>query len=271
MANLESALLAAVRIGYPGLTLGAFLFLLLWEGGHPRVVAPARARHLLRNLGLFAVMVVVADGIVGGMLLGISTRLLVMPAGLLSPLEWPLAALIVAGLFASDLASYAYHRLSHRVRILWLAHAVHHSDPRLDLSTGLRFHPLDMAAYVAVVAAALWTLGIPLWVEGVRALLLNPLAMAQHANVVWPAWVERGCRWLLVTPAMHRVHHDAGAPGIDANFGQVFSLWDRAFGTYLAPAADDPPRIGVPALADEHWQTVGGMLATPWRARSLRF
>ncbi|MEP7183062.1 MAG: sterol desaturase family protein [Betaproteobacteria bacterium] len=269
MANLQAVLLEAVRVGYPGLTLGGFLFLLIWEGGRPRVAFADRRRHVLRNVGLFVVMVVFADGVVGGALFGIRARLLDAQSGLLTALDWPLWALVVAGVLATDLASYAYHRLSHRIHALWLMHAVHHSDPHLDFTTGLRFHPLDMAAYVAAVAGILVVLGIPLWVEGVRALLLNPLSMAQHANVVWPVWVERGCRWLLVTPAMHRVHHSADAPGIDANFGQVFSFWDRAFGTYRAPAAADPPRIGVPVLAADRWQTVGGMLATPWRARSV--
>ena len=224
---------------------------------------------MLRNLALFAVMVVVADGLVGGVVLGIGRHLFDVPRGLLTPLELPLAAMVVAGVFATDFASYAFHRLSHRWRELWLFHAVHHSDPQLDATTGLRFHPIDMAFYVASVAGTLVALGIPLWVEGVRALILNPLSMAQHANVPWPGWVERYFAWLLVTPAMHRVHHDADAPGIDANFGQVFSLWDRLFGTYRAPGAADPPRIGVPALAADEWQTLSGLLLTPWRARSL--
>ncbi|NDP42300.1 MAG: sterol desaturase family protein [Aromatoleum sp.] len=269
MADPQAAFLDAVRIGYPALTLGSFLFLLVWEGDRRSGFVPRRARHVLRNLALFAVMVVVADGLVGGVVLGIGRHLFDVPRGLLTPLELPLAAMVVAGVFATDFASYAFHRLSHRWRELWLFHAVHHSDPQLDATTGLRFHPIDMAFYVASVAGTLVALGIPLWVEGVRALILNPLSMAQHANVPWPAWVERYFAWLLVTPAMHRVHHDADAPGIDANFGQVFSLWDRLFGTYRAPGAADPPRIGVPALAADEWQTLSGLLLTPWRARSL--
>ena len=258
-----------MRIGYPGLTLGAFLFLYLWEGGHPRVASPRRMRHVLRNLGLFAVMVVVADGVVGGALIGFRPDRLMTSNGLLTPLALPLAVEAIAGVLVTDLASYALHRVSHGVRPLWLVHAVHHSDPHLDVTTGLRFHPVDMSCYVAIVVATLTLLGLPLWVEGLRALALNPLAMAQHANVLWPTWIERRVGWLLVTPAMHRVHHDAGAPGIEGNFGQVFSFWDRLFGTYIPPAAADPPRIGVPALAAPQWQTVGGMLATPWRARAL--
>lgn len=266
---MRATLFDAIRIGYPGLTLGSFFFLYLWEGGRPRHAPARRSQHVLRNLALFAAMVIVADGFVGGALIGFRDDRLTATHGLLTPLALPLVVEAIIGVLVTDLASYALHRVSHGVRPLWLLHVVHHSDPHLDVTTGLRFHPLDMACYVAIVVATLTPLGLPLWVEGLRALALNPLAMAQHANVVWPTWIERRAGWLLVTPAMHRVHHDVGAPGIEGNFGQVFSFWDRLFGTYVTPAPPDPPRIGVPALAAPEWQTVGGMLATPWRARTV--
>jgi sterol desaturase/sphingolipid hydroxylase (fatty acid hydroxylase superfamily) len=137
----------------------------------------------------------------------------------------------------------------------------------LDASTALRFHPFDMACYVAIIAGTLVGLGIPLWVAGLRAVALNPLLMAQHANVNFPPAVERWLSWLFVTPAFHRVHHSADAPGIDANYGQMFSIWDRLFGSYVVPAAADPPRIGVHGFGGDEWQSVGGMLMTPWRGR----
>jgi sterol desaturase/sphingolipid hydroxylase (fatty acid hydroxylase superfamily) len=152
VADLQATFLDVLRVGYPGVTLGSLLFLLVWEGDRPRDVVPRRARHVLRNLALFAVMVIVADGLVGSVVLRIDRHLLDVPRGLLTPLEWPLGAMVVAGVFATDFASYALHLLSHRWRGLWLFHAVHHSDPQLDATTGLRFHPVDMAFYVAGVA-----------------------------------------------------------------------------------------------------------------------
>ena len=266
--DLQQAALDVIRVGYPSVTLGGFLFLVIWEGGSaPRPVS--RLRHGLRNLGLFLLMVIVADGAVGGSLLGIGRHLLDTGDGLLTRFASPLPALIATGVLATDLAAYAFHRLSHRWRFLWLCHAVHHSDPQLDATTGLRFHPIDMAFYVASVAGTLIVLGIPLWVEGVRALILNPLSMAQHANVPWPRWFDRAFGWLLVTPAMHRIHHESQEHAGVANFGQVFSLWDRIFGTYRAPAPGGSNPIGIAVLANERWQTVGGMLCTPWSARRL--
>jgi sterol desaturase/sphingolipid hydroxylase (fatty acid hydroxylase superfamily) len=261
-------LLRVVRVGYFGLTLGAFLFFFVWEGGKPRSAFAARGRHVLRNVALFVLMVLFADVLVGDLLLGLKARLTAAPDGLLSPLGWPWPVLAVVGLLAIDLACYLYHRLSHRVRWLWLLHATHHTDPHLDVSTALRFHPVDMAFYVAVIAGTLLALGIPLWVAGVRALFVNPQFMLQHANVRFPSWIERGFAWLLVTPAIHHVHHSALRAQTDANYGQMFSLWDRAFGTYRAPGAEDPPLIGVAGHTDDRWQSVLGMLATPWHGRS---
>jgi sterol desaturase/sphingolipid hydroxylase (fatty acid hydroxylase superfamily) len=266
---VRGILLDAIRIGYPGVMLGTFLFLYLWEGGRPRVALVRRGQHVLRNIALFAVMVIVADGVVGGALIGFSPDRLTVSQGLLTPLALPVAGEAILGVLVTDFVSYAFHRVSHGVYPLWLVHAVHHSDSHLDVTTGLRFHPVDMACYVTIVVVTLGVLGLPLWVEGLRALALNPLTMAQHANVVWPQWIERRVGWLLVTPALHRVHHSTVAPGIDANFGQVFSFWDRLFGSYIAPAAADPARFGIPALAGREWQTIGGMLATPWRARAI--
>lgn len=267
MPEYQDLLLRVVRVGYLGLTVGAFLFFCIWEGGAARIGFPSRGRHIARNVAMFVLVVLFADIMVGGYLLRLPERLTAAPHGLLSPLDWPLPLLIVIGLLAADLACYLYHRLSHRVRWLWLLHSVHHTDPHLDASTALRFHPMDMAFYVAVITGTLLALGIPLWAAGVRALVLNPQFMMQHANVRFPLWVERGPAWLFVTPAIHRIHHSADRPGIDANFGQMFSFWDRLFGTYRAPAGDAPPRIGVTGHDDDSWQSVSGMLATPWRGR----
>lgn len=264
MDDAGRAFLAVVRVGYPALTLGAFLFLFVWEGGAARVPQSQRARHVGRNLALFVLMVAFADGVVGGGLLRAGRAWFDAPQGLLTPLHWPLAVQVAVGVVAADLLSYGIHRLSHRWRWLWRVHAVHHSDGLLDVTTGLRFHPLDMACYVALIIAMLAALGLPWWVEGIRALILNPLTLAQHANVRWPARGGPIAAWLFVTPALHRYHHAADAPGIDANFGQVLSVWDRLFGTYAPPPPDGPARVGVPALAAEPWQTVAGMLATPF-------
>jgi sterol desaturase/sphingolipid hydroxylase (fatty acid hydroxylase superfamily) len=262
-------MLSLLRIAYYGLMAGTFAFLLLWEDGSPLARGmPSRRRHVLRNLALFVCVVAVADGLVGAWLLDIPSRLVITPTGLLTPL--PLAAQLIVAFVVMDLSTYAVHRLFHAQRWLWLMHSVHHSDAQVDVSTSIRHHPVEVAIDVAVKLGLYLLLGLPLWIEAARTLLINPLSMAQHANIAYPAWVERPLRWLLVTPAMHRVHHLPEAPATDSNYGQCFSFWDRIFGTYRAPDPARAPRFGLANLAGESFQSVSGMLLTPVRARHLR-
>lgn len=262
-------LLSLLRIAYYGLMAGTFAFLLLWEDGAPLAGPVAsRRRHVLRNLALFVCVVAVADGLVGGWLLDIPSRLTITPPGLLTPL--PLVAQLVAAFVVMDLATYLMHRLFHAQRWLWLMHSVHHSDAEVDVSTSVRHHPVEVAIDVAVKLGLYLLLGLPLWIEAARTLLINPLSMAQHANIAYPPWLERPLRWLLVTPAMHRVHHLAEERETNSNFGQCFSAWDRLFGTYRQPDSALPRRFGLVNLGDESFQSLAGMLLTPMRARRLR-
>ncbi len=249
--------------------LGAFAFLVVLEGGRDALIAiPDRRRHVLRNLGLFALVLIVADGVVGGWWLGV-TALLTASNGLLTPLDLSPAAQFAVGFVLVDCVDYFFHRLMHRWRWLWLLHAVHHSDPHLDASTAVRFHPVEVSIEVAFKVALLLALGIPLWVEGARAVVLNPIAFFQHANIAWPAGFERAIGWLVQTPSMHRVHHSPVPRETNSNFGAVFSFWDRLFGTYLRPSGPRPAAFGLAKLTADRWQTVAGMLSTPLRARRL--
>jgi sterol desaturase/sphingolipid hydroxylase (fatty acid hydroxylase superfamily) len=262
-------LLSVLRVAYYGLMAGTFAFLLLWEDGVPLVRdMPSRRRHVLRNLAIFVCVVAVADGLVGAWLLDIPSRLTITPPGLLTPL--PLIVQVGIAFVIMDLSTYVVHRLFHAYRWLWLMHSVHHSDAQVDVSTSIRHHPVEVAIDVAFKLALYLLLGLPLWIEAARTLLINPLSMAQHANIAYPAWIERPLRWFLVTPAMHRVHHLPHEAATNSNYGQCFSFWDRLFGTYRAPDPRVPPSFGLVNLGDESFQSVGGMLLTPFRARHLR-
>jgi sterol desaturase/sphingolipid hydroxylase (fatty acid hydroxylase superfamily) len=245
---------------------GGFAFLTVWEGD----VGRDRLLHIGRNLVLLAAVILVADFVVGDWLLGAPSKIAQMPPGLLSALSASFAVQIIVGIFASDLFDYAFHCLCHRVRWLWLFHAVHHSDPTLDASTGVRFHPVETSLNVAGKIGLFMVLGLPLWIEGARTLVLNPLVLAQHANVRYPRWFERGLGWLIVTPGLHRLHHSPDANDYNSNFGFIFSFWDRLFGTYHTPELERAPRYGLAALGAAPWQTLSGMLLTPWRARRIR-
>jgi sterol desaturase/sphingolipid hydroxylase (fatty acid hydroxylase superfamily) len=189
--------------------------------------------------------------------------------GLLGSLAPPAAVLFGVGFLLADLFDYGFHRLLHRWRWLWLIHSVHHSDQHLDVSTGVRFHPAEVVFEVVLRTIMFLALGIPLWVEGARAVLSNPLNLLQHANVEYPRWFERRLGWLLVTADMHRIHHSPEARETNSNFGTVFSFWDRIFGTYVAPDAAREPTYGLRKLTADPWQSVTGMMLTPLRARGL--
>jgi sterol desaturase/sphingolipid hydroxylase (fatty acid hydroxylase superfamily) len=248
------------------LYLGAFFFFVAWEGNGSQ----NQVVRVGRNLVLFALVIFLADVVVGDWLMGGGNLLLHMPAGLVAGPNDSIATYLVIGLLATDLFDYGFHRLAHRLRWLWLFHAVHHSDPTVDASTALRAHPVETALNVAGMMALLTLLGIPLWVEGIRSLLLNSLTIAHHANVRYPRWFEYGLRWLIITPGVHRLHHSTEASENNRNFGSTLSVWDRLFGTYSAPEPSHPKRCGLTALDDPSWQSLKGMLLTPWRARKIR-
>jgi sterol desaturase/sphingolipid hydroxylase (fatty acid hydroxylase superfamily) len=261
--------LGVIRFAYYLGSLGAFAFLVTWEGGDPKTPPPPRRfQHILRNLALLGLVVAIADGLVLGWLMRVPWRL-TESQGLLSELSLPLAGLFAVGFVLADLFDYAFHRLLHRWRWMWLIHCVHHSDPHVDASTGARFHPAEVVVEVVLKTSLFLFLGIPLWVEGARAVILNPLNLVQHANVEYPRWIERWFGWLLVTPDMHRIHHSPEPRETNSNFGAVFSFWDRLFGTHLRRDPESVPTYGLRRLADDSWQTLSGMVLTPIRARGL--
>ncbi len=142
-----------------------------------------------------------------------------------------------------DLAIYFQHRLFHAVPVLWRLHRVHHTDLELDVTTGVRFHPVEMLLSVGFKAGVVAALGPPVLAVILFEVLLNAGSLFSHANLRLPADVDRWLRALLVTPDMHRVHHSADPVETDRNFGFTFSSWDRLFDTYTAQ-----PRMGHDAM-----------------------
>jgi sterol desaturase/sphingolipid hydroxylase (fatty acid hydroxylase superfamily) len=133
-----------------------------------------------------------------------------------------------------SLASYVTHRLSHEIPLLWRLHRVHHSDTHLDVSTTVRMHPLELAVVAAVQGLAVALFGLPPWAVVVHETLKVVAILVSHANIRLPARLEAGLGWLLVTPDMHRFHHSSFQPETNSNYGAIFSVWDRLFGTYVA-------------------------------------
>jgi len=162
---------------------------------------------------------------------------------LLNALALPGWAAIAAGIALLDLAIYFQHVMFHAVPALWRLHRVHHADLDFDVTTGARFHPVEILISTAIKCAAIAALGAPVISVFVFEMLLNATAMFNHANASLPQRLERWLRWLVVTPDMHRVHHSVRYEESSSNFGFNLPWWDRLFGTYRAR-----PRLGHDAM-----------------------
>lgn len=157
---------------------------------------------------------------------------------------WP--AIIIAMLLL-DLLIYVQHVVFHAVPLLWRLHRVHHADQEIDVSTGLRFHPLEILFSMLIKMAAVALLGAPALAVLAFEMLLNGMAMFNHSNVRLPLALDAALRRLLVTPDMHRVHHSVIPRETNSNYGFNLSLWDRLFGSYVAQPeyGHDAMRIGL--------------------------
>jgi sterol desaturase/sphingolipid hydroxylase (fatty acid hydroxylase superfamily) len=146
---------------------------------------------------------------------------------------------VLASILVLDLAIYGQHVVFHKVPFLWRLHRVHHTDIDLDATSGVRFHPLEIALSLALKLAVIAALGAPVVAVVAFEVLLNAAALFNHANVRLSLGLDRVLRRVIVTPDMHRVHHSVHRDETDSNFGFNLSLWDRLFGTYR-----DQPRDG---------------------------
>ena len=187
--------------------------------------------------------------------------------GLFNAMPLPAWAGIAVSVVALDFTAYAQHWLLHRVPLLWRLHLTHHTDHDVDFTTGLRFHPLE-AVYTAVARmAAIAVLGLP--VVGVLAAELASVVVSfwEHSNTRIPRRLDRVMRWLIVTPTLHRTHHSVEGQDSRSNFGNIFTCWDRMFGTYLErPIAGQEEAVttGVRGYEDLKHLKLQWMLAQPF-------
>jgi sterol desaturase/sphingolipid hydroxylase (fatty acid hydroxylase superfamily) len=226
--------------------------------------------HSVRNLALWCVAFLLADIVVAIGWLDLQSVLSQQPFGLFYwlplPQEW---MLLVVGLVLIDLSDYLFHRLAHAVPWLWRLHAVHHSDPQIDVSTSIRTHPLELVVSNFWKIGCCLALGVPLWLIGLRELLLWPMIFLQHANVRLPPVLERGLGTVLVVPRVHRHHHSIIRREHDSNYGEGLILWDKWFGSYQQPNRSRPPEYGVSGMQGDSYQTLPGMLLSPFKRLAL--
>jgi sterol desaturase/sphingolipid hydroxylase (fatty acid hydroxylase superfamily) len=171
------------------------------------------------------------------------------------------------GFAVLDLTAYVSHRLFHALAPMWRVHQVHHSEVDLDLTTGLRFHPVEALFTQGLLLVAIAALGLPPGAVAFAGFAFLVQDFFTHANLRVPETVDRFLRLLIITPALHRVHHSQLVPDQGTNFGTVFSLWDRLFGTYRAgqPADSAQTPCGLAELANGSDLNAARLLLLPFR------
>ncbi len=153
--------------------------------------------------------------------------------GLFNSLALPSWLEIFAAIVLLDLIIYWQHRLFHRIPWLWQLHQVHHADLDYDVTTAVRFHPIEIVISMAIKMASVAILGVPLLAVILFEIILNACAMFNHGNVALPGKLDNLLRKLIVTPDMHRVHHSTDFKESNSNYGFCLSIWDRLFQSYL--------------------------------------
>ena len=192
--------------------------------------------------------------------------------GLLNQVEWPYWVKLVIALLALDLAIWFQHLVSHKVPVFWRLHQVHHADRDIDVTTAVRFHPVEIALSMLWKIVVVIPLGASPFAVFLFEVILNACAMFNHANIALPAWLDRVLRLFIVTPDMHRVHHSVLYREHDRNYGFNLSLWDRLFRTYLAQpeAGHQGMTIGLPPYQSEAPTRFGWSLWLPFRQQKRK-
>jgi sterol desaturase/sphingolipid hydroxylase (fatty acid hydroxylase superfamily) len=227
-----------------------FLVMVVWEILSPRrTLSINKSYRWFNNLAMVLVNSMVLRFIFPGAAVGVAVWVESERWGLMnySPLlDWPLWINAIIGLVLLDFIIWLQHLLFHKTPVLWRLHRMHHADQDIDVTTGLRFHPLEIILSMVIKVAAILIFGVPVVAVFLFEVLLNATSMFNHGNVYIPKRLDRILRWFIVTPDMHRVHHSWHQDETNSNFGFNLPLWDRLLGTYK-----DQPRDG------HHKMTIG--------------
>jgi sterol desaturase/sphingolipid hydroxylase (fatty acid hydroxylase superfamily) len=176
---------------------------------------------------------------------------------------WPAWLQAVAGVTILDLFAWIAHVLLHKTAWGWRTHRVHHSDLAVDVTTAFRQHPGETLWRLAWRLLPIWIIGIPLPVVALHETLSAANALLEHANLALPEAADRFVRSIFVTPNMHKWHHSREARETDTNYGNVFSIWDRLFGTLTTRAEFSRLRFGLDGFDGADSQSLGGLLRMP--------
>lgn len=256
----------------PVIRLAAFAGILaamaLWELFAPRrEQAIGRGRRWPNNLGVVMVDTLLVRLVFPTAAVGMALIAEEHGWGLFQAFAVPDPLAFIASVVLLDLAIYLQHVLFHAVPILWRLHRMHHADLEFDVTTGIRFHPIEILLSMVIKFAVVAALGTPAAAVLVFEVILNATSMFNHGNVQLPERIDRWLRWIVVTPEMHRVHHSIVARETNSNFGFNLPWWDRLFGTYRAQpqAGHLGMTIGISQFRDPAELRLDRMLIQPFR------
>ena len=251
-----------------GAFLGVFAAVALWEIAAPRR-SPTFGRRVRwpGNLALLAVDVLAVRILAPGAAIGLAIAVEARGWGLLHATGVPAWMAVPAAVILLDLAIWFQHVVFHAVPLLWRLHRVHHTDVDFDVTSGTRFHPIEILLSTGIKCAVVVAIGAPALAVLAFEVLLNATSMFNHANARLPVAIDRWARLFVVTPDMHRVHHSVACNETNSNFGFALPWWDRLFGTYRAqPAAGHRAlALGVDAFRAAGDSRLDRLLTQPWR------
>ncbi len=249
---------------------GVLIAMTVWELLSPRRrLTLTKAPRWTSNLGLVVLNTVAARLLIPITAVAAATFAEARGWGLLHLVDWPKWFEVTLAVLAFDLAIYLQHVMFHAVPALWRLHMVHHADLDFDVTTGVRFHTLEILLSALIKLAVVVVIGPAAVAVVIFEVLLNATAMFNHSNVRMPQWLDGALRWFVVTPDMHRVHHSVIRREANSNFGFNLPWWDFLLGTYRDQPAEGHDRmiIGVSHLRDERRvDRLPGMLRLPFAA-----
>ena len=247
---------------------GIFGLMAIWEViASRRKLTTGKGRRWVGNLSLVFFDTLVVRLLFPTAALGTALIVADLSWGVLNVVSVPYWAAVAISVAALDFSIYLQHVMFHALPALWRLHMVHHADVDLDVTSGTRFHPIEILISMLYKLAVIAVLGPPVLGVLIFEVVLNALAVFNHANVRMPLVLDRVLRWIIVTPDMHRVHHSVDSREHNKNFGFNLSLWDQVLGTYQ----DQPAKghqgmiIGLNKFREITWQTIPRLLVMPFR------
>ena len=250
-----------------GILIGGIVLFWILEGTLPLFrFQYKKVRHAGINLFFTLTTMIIGFGLAGALLYA-SDLVANNQFGLLYIIDLPLWGQLVVGVLLLDLiGAYFVHWTEHKVRWMWKFHLVHHTDTNVDVTTGLRHHPGETVFRIGFTILAVMIVGAPMWIIMFYQSMSVLFAHITHANINMPRSVDRALSWVFITPLMHKVHHHYAQPLTDTNYGNIFSFWDRIFGTFAQVDDTRELKYGIDTHMDpKENDEMGNLLKIPFQ------